>query len=313
MKNILHGRLNSKGLIKTLEVYQDSEHMTVNKIIIILDNGNEKMISGLTEKSFAKWLSNVVGIDYFKMPVTKFKLLPSKDLDETIISIHVKAILENEILNVDSFVNSLVYYMRTDKLVKSMSKVGVHINSADISSSLTSTTLRLDMDNAVYMKYVSASENDPEILMYSHENLESVLTNLLKDSNIEVPECMLVDEIVSPNSISITYQFEPGTYDETVLKMFDYLTINDFDDNNGEHAEDLFMNINECETTFETNDGGDNFKNSCPELEFITNIFKSLKMDIEMDAEEIEVETEYGASNKSKITFKGLKIRGRMN
>lgn len=315
MENKLYGKLNSTGFIKSLEVYHNNRANVTSEIKLYMSEADANIVGDV--KSMNNWLCSLSGANEFELPEMEYHMETGLGDKTSVISLEMQSFNEKEIDLINGLIGTLLKFMTPDKKVPTMSKVGVHINSAEIHTNLLSATLTLDMTTDVYMKYISAKEGEPEILLYSQESLEKVLTNLLSNSNIEIPPFTTIDDNVGENNISIIYNFKPGLYDDTLLEIFNYLTVNDFDDE-GENAEDLFMDVNDKESDdndFEIEQPSGEYNGNFDELKFITDIIKSLKMDMEMEVEEMtfEQESEFGERSKTKLSFKGLKFRGNMN
>ena len=170
----------------------------------------------------------------------------------------------------------------------------------------------------VYMKYVDVHDEEPELLLFSQENLEKVLKSLVSNSGIEVPEIMTLDSTVTTDKITIQYDFHPGQHDSELIEIFNYLTVDDFDDES-DRAEDMFIDINDINSVtaddFEVEKESTESNDIMDEMKVIIEMFKTLKMDMDMEMEEmiIDRDEDYGKSSKTKITVKGFKLSGRMN
>lgn len=301
----LSGKLNSKGLIKSLEVFYNGQ-IIANEIRLHVTSEDVNKFD--TKESMSEWLGSLMEMEGLKLENVDFKIEPGVEG----VSIIVLELITFENDDKDLFneiLASIISFMEPDKVVPTMSKVGTIVNHVGVDSDMLTTTLTINLPTDTYLKYVSGKEEDPELLLYSQENLKALLEGLLIGSNIDIPACNLVYESINENSITINYGFEPGIYDEAILEIFNYLTVTDFDDD-GENAEDLFMGVNGDETVPEEFKVDTEFIPVRDDFKLLTDIFKSLKMDVDMEVDEMLIEQE---SLKTKISIRGLKFRSKMN
>lgn len=315
MEKILNGKLNSKGLIKSLETYLDPLTYFTDEIRLIIDNDDRGKIGDIT--SLNDWLCSITKIESDDLPDLCYVVTENGDNTST-ITISLNSTPANKSNAADKFINALVEYIAVDKVIPTMCKVGVYIDSAEIHADLLTTSLILDMGLDVYMKYVDVHDEEPELLLFSQENLEKVLKSLVSNSGIEVPEIMTLDDTVTTDKITIQYDFHPGQHDSELIEIFNYLTVDDFDDES-DRAEDMFIDINDINSVtaddFEVEKESTESNDIMDEMKVIVEMFKTLKMDMDMEMEEmiIDHDEDYGKSSKTKITIKGFKLSGRMN
>ena len=315
MEKILNGKLNSKGLIKSLETYLDPLTNFTDEIRLIIDNDDKDKIGDIT--SLDDWLCSITKIESDDLPYLRYVATENGDNTST-ITITLNSTSANKSNAADKFINALVEYIAADKVIPTMCKVGVYIDSAEIHADLLTTSLILDMGLDVYMKYVDEHDEEPELLLFSQENLEKVLKSLVSNSGIEVPGIMTIDDTVTTDKITIQYDFHPGQHDSELIELFNYLTVDDFDDES-DRAEDMFIDINDINSVtaddFEVEKESTESNDIMDEMKVIIEMFKTLKMDMDMEMEEmiIDRDEDYGKSSKTKITIKGFKLSGRMN
>ena len=315
MEKILNGKLNSKGLIKSLETYLNPLTYFTDEIRLIIDNDDKDKIGDIT--SLNDWLCSITKIESDDLPDLCYVVTENGDNTST-ITISLNSTPANKSNAADKFINALVEYIAVDKVIPTMCKVGVYIDSAEIHADLLTTSLILDMGLDVYMKYVDEHDEEPELLLFSQENLEKVLKSLVSNSGIEVPEIMTLDSTVTTDKITIQYDFHPGQHDSELIEIFNYLTVDDFDDES-DRAEDMFIDINDINSVtaadFEVEKESTESNDIMDEMKVIIEMFKTLKMDMDMEMEEmiIDRDEDYGKSSKTKITVKGFKLSGRMN
>ena len=263
------------------------------------------------------WLCSITKIESDDLPDLCYVVTENGDNTST-ITISLNSTPANKSNAADKFINALVEYIAVDKVIPTMCKVGVYIDSAEIHADLLTTSLILDMGLDVYMKYVDVHDEEPELLLFSQENLEKVLKSLVSNSGIEVPEIMTLDDTVTTDKITIQYDFHPGQHDSELIEIFNYLTVDDFDDES-DRAEDMFIDINDINSVtaddFEVEKESTESNDIMDEMKVIVEMFKTLKMDMDMEMEEmiIDHDEDYGKSSKTKITIKGFKLSGRMN
>ena len=319
MEKLLNGKLNSKGLIKSLETYRDPVTYYTNEVRLIIDTKDKAKISEDFSdiNSFNGWLRSITELDNNEWPDISYEVIDNNDNTSTIIMM-LNPIHGRDFNPPEKFIGALVEYVSADKVIPTLCKVGVYIDSAEIHADLLSTSLILDMGLDVYMKYVDVHDEEPELLLFSQENLEKVLKSLVSNSGIEVPEIMSLDDTVTTDKITIQYDFHPGQHDSELIEIFNYLTVDDFDDES-DRAEDMFMDINDINSVafdnFEVENESTESNDTMDGMKVIIEMFKTLKMDMDMEMEEmiIDHDEDYGKSSKTKITIKGFKLSGRMN
>lgn len=309
MINTLCGKLNSRGFVKSLEVLYKG-HIMANELRIYVSPEDINKVD--TKESVREWLSSITKTEDLNLENMNYELQTSEEDGLCTIVLELMSFedVDRELFN--TIMNSLIAFMEPDKIVQTMTKVGENVDSVEVSSDMLHTSLTLNLSIESYMKYVDGKEDETEGMLYSDENLESVLTNLLADSNIEIPPYKTVFNMTFGNSMCIVYRYNPAEYDNEILQIFDYLTVDDFD--GGENVEDLFMDVNKDENVPEEFKIKSDFIPTREDFKIVADIFKSLKMDMDMEVDEMTVEQETVSEGlKTKLTVKGLKFRGKLN
>lgn len=325
MGKILKSKLNSKGLIKTLETEHNPSIYPSDRIEITIDNNlYESMQGPVSEESIKNWLVDTFKISDNALSRMAFQVKLNRIDDIAVTNVIIKS------TNLENLVDEIVYYMSNNLLIERMCKVGYYLNYAEISTSLESTTLIIDMDSDVYERLVDLDGVTSNIL-YSEENLVKALKELTTNLSTQIPEIISVSNIVTPdNRVDITYDFAPGENESEILEIFDFITIQDFDEVDNNVVEDQFTELDNViaiedisRNRKENNTPKEETKQECIDVEndevlkglnFLAELYKSMKMDIDAELDEVTIDHEdENGKIKTVITMKGLRFTGKLN
>ena len=325
MEKILKSKLNSKGLIKTLETEHNPNIHPSDRIEITLDNNlYESMQGPVSEDSIKKWLVDTFKISDNALSRMAFQVKLNRIDDITVTHVILKS------TNLENLVDGIVHYMSNDLLIKRTCKVGYYLNYAEISTSLESTRLTIDMDSDVYERLIDLDSVTTNTL-YSEQNLVKALKELTTNLSTPIPEIISVSNVLTPdNTVDITYDFAPGENESELLEIFDFITIHDFDEVDNNVAEDQFTELDNViaiedisRNRKENNTPKEETKQECIDVEndevlkglnFLAELYKSMKMDIDAELDEISIDhEEEGDKIKTVVTMKGLRLTCKLN